>query len=471
MRWTHGLISSTVVLVGYVIGGCSNLADDCANTSSCSSGGATSNAGSSGSAGESGTSGNDSGGSDTGGEGGSTTAGSSSGTSGDAGATGLGGEGGSASQPCDGACADPTPVCKEASDTCVECLAPGDCAAGEETLCDTTSNTCVECLAPADCDTAGASRCAGGACVECEDSNDCAHIAGKGVCDGGECVQCTTADETGCAGKSCNPATNSCTDSNVGSVGTCKPCVADSECTGGNVADPTSRCVPMEFNATPRQGGFCLRRVAKTCSKPFQIPISASSLSGAPSESYCGIDQENVRCEAVLDLDMECSTGADTLARGAQLSAAQRAAESAKRGLWASCEQPESQPQPQPQPPGPVTGEEAKQRARADIAGRAFIRLTTTTFSSSESRLHLCPDGSFVEYVETYSDFGGSTYGTYRGRWEILSAEYRSAADASARVRRANEDGSEGFLEIVARGGQVTVNGSVVTVQASGACG
>jgi hypothetical protein len=172
----------------------------------------------------------------------------------------------------------------------------------------------VECLVPADCDTATASRCDAGTCVECETNDDCDHIAGKGVCDGGECVQCTTADETACAGKSCNPATNACTNTNVGSVGTCKPCIADSECTGGNMADPNSRCVPMEFDGTPRQGGFCLRRVAKTCAKPFQTPITTASLSGAASEQYCGIDQENVRCEAVLDLigDADCSGGLDT---------------------------------------------------------------------------------------------------------------------------------------------------------------
>jgi hypothetical protein len=125
-------------------------------------------------------------------------------------------------------------------------------------------------------------------------------------------VECTVADESACAGKSCNPATKGCTSTTTGSVGTCKPCVADSECLGGNKADPDVRCVPMEFNGTPRAGGFCLRRVAKTCAKPFQIPISGTSLSGATSESYCGIDQENVRCEAVLDL----VAGADCLTDG-----------------------------------------------------------------------------------------------------------------------------------------------------------
>ena len=99
--------------------------------------------------------------------------------------------------------------------------------------------------------------------------------------------------------------------------------------------------------------------------------------------------------------------------------------------------------------------------ARKDLAGRVFTRITTTTFSSSESRLNFCSDGRFVEDVETYSDFGGSTYGRYEGRWEVLSADYR-AGYAAARVRRLNQDGTEGFVDIVAQGGGVTVNGNSV---------
>jgi endonuclease YncB( thermonuclease family) len=158
------------------------------------------------------------------------------------------------------------------------------------------------------------------------------------------------------------------------------------------------------------------------------------------------------------------------LSQAAALNAAQTAAQQAGRGLWKTCAAPQTppppaQPQPQPAPPEP----DPLQRARGDLGGRVFIKLTTTTFSSAESRLHLCSDGSFVEYVETYSDFGGSTYGTYRGRWEVTAAEYR-AEMAGARVRRLNDDGTEGWVEVVAQGGSVTVNGSVVTVQASDAC-
>jgi hypothetical protein len=127
-------------------------------------------------------------------------------------------------------------------------------------------------------------------------------------------VQCTVADESACGGKSCNPATKACTNTTRGSVGYCKPCVADSECFGGDKADPDARCVPMEFNGVPRPGGFCLKRVAKTCpTSIYKFPISTASLSGASKEAYCGIAQSLTRCEAVLDLvaSVACPDGLD----------------------------------------------------------------------------------------------------------------------------------------------------------------
>jgi hypothetical protein len=231
--------------------------------------------------------------------------------------SGTGGDGGGAGSitaPCGGDCPTDKPVCDESSDTCVECLIEQDCTGATNTKCDTTTNTCVECLMPAHCSTASAARCEGGACVECEDNDDCAHIAGKGVCDGGTCVQCTVEDETPCAGKSCNPATKTCTITAVGSKELCESCVADSECVGWNQADPDARCLAMQFEGTARPGGFCLKRVAKTCTRPFQTPLIGISLSGATSEQYCGIDQDSTRCEAVLDLlaSAVCADGMDS---------------------------------------------------------------------------------------------------------------------------------------------------------------
>lgn len=289
------------------LGGCNAVSDDCSTYETCSAG----SSGSSGSGGTEGDSGAPGGGSAQGGnagKGGANAAGSSgssgeAGSSGDAGTSGEGGAaGGGAQERCDPACAAPKPICDEANRTCVECLEHDDCSAGQKSKCN-NANACVECLdAATDCVNASASRCDGGACVKCTTNDDCDHIAGKGVCDVGTCVACTVADDAACGTKSCNPATKSCTQTTKGTIATCKPCLADSECVGGNQADPDTRCVPMEFQGAPRPGGFCLRRAAKACSRPYTIGIAAKSLSNAAAENYCGIDQQNVTCEAVVDL-------------------------------------------------------------------------------------------------------------------------------------------------------------------------
>ncbi|WP_028063600.1 thermonuclease family protein [Solirubrobacter soli] len=157
---------------------------------------------------------------------------------------------------------------------------------------------------------------------------------------------------------------------------------------------------------------------------------------------------------------------ATDLKQAAKLTAAETAAKSAARGLWTTCAPaPTPTPTPTPAPPAP----DPKQRALADLRGRDFIHITTTTFSSSESHLNLCSDGSYVEDVSTYSDFGGSTSGRYTGRWEVVSATY-DATGARATVRRDNDDGTTGWVEFTATATQVTVNGNVVSVQPSSTC-
>ncbi|HET6548412.1 MAG TPA: hypothetical protein VFG79_08155 [Solirubrobacter sp.] len=153
-----------------------------------------------------------------------------------------------------------------------------------------------------------------------------------------------------------------------------------------------------------------------------------------------------------------------------RLAAAEAKARTAGRGLWACPPPPPPAAPPSTTPPPVAPPSDPIARARADLQGRVFTRITTTTFSSTESRLNLCSDGTFVEDVETYSDFGGSTYGTYRGRWEVLAAEYRPDGSATADVRRLNDDGTIGYVTIAAAGGQVTVNGSPVSVNSSSVC-
>ena len=298
------------------------------------------------------------GGAGTGGVGGSTPQGGRSGSGGDeAGNAGSGDAAGAS--PCNGDCTGKTPVCDVASNSCVECLSGGDCKAPKPACdvasnacvecvsgtdcksptpaCDTATNACVECtqkmdckdtakpfcdqaaeqcvacLKQADCTAPTASACNAGQCEPCTIDAQCSDITGKGVCDAGTCVQCTIAKESNCAGKSCNPATKACTATAVGSVTTCMGCVADSECAGGNQADPEMRCVPMTFKGNARPGGFCLRRSVKTCGRPYSIGTTGKSLSGAASETYCGIDQNSTRCEAVLDLvgSEPCMDGKD----------------------------------------------------------------------------------------------------------------------------------------------------------------
>jgi endonuclease YncB( thermonuclease family) len=161
------------------------------------------------------------------------------------------------------------------------------------------------------------------------------------------------------------------------------------------------------------------------------------------------------------------------LEQAQKLTGAETEAKAAKRGLWTTCAQPQQQPQQAPPPGG------QNEQARKDLAGRVFTRITATTFSSTESHLNLCSDGSFIEDVSTFSDFGDpstnplpdsdATHQRYQGTWEVVSATY-TADSASARVRRANQDGSEGFIDFVATGRGVTVNGFSVSAGMSSTC-
>jgi hypothetical protein len=357
------LFLSGASLFAFVLAsGCGS--DKCEDTDSCgdfpragaSSGGTGGNAGHSGTSTGGSTAGSSAkgGASATGGNGGNAGLAGESGQAGGgqagAGATnqaGEGGEGGEAgagaagaagSDPCDGSCRGPTPVCDPATADCVECTKSSHCGGstpvcdtdsgtcvqctaadttacdGDTPVCDTSASQCVACNAASDCTSAGAARCHDHACVACSTNEDCAHLTGTPLCDAGTCVQCTPADESACGDYSCNPATNSCTETPRGSVATCEPCLADSECVGGDQSDPEKRCIPMNFQGTARDGGFCLKRFSAGCDQPYKVPLTEVSLSGAPSEAYCGIDEAVTRCEAVLDLlhSRACPDGLDS---------------------------------------------------------------------------------------------------------------------------------------------------------------
>ncbi len=174
----------------------------------------------------------------------------------------------------------------------------------------------MECLDNVQCGESTASWCDDNTCAPCQTNDDCAHLAGTTVCnvDAGQCVQCTPADEGVCGGTSCNPATNTCTTTELGTVDDCQPCQADSECIGNTEAEPLRRCVPMEFKGEVREQAYCLKRQATGCERPYGVLITTSSVSGAPEEAYCGIGQQNVTCEAVTDMlrARSCPGGMDT---------------------------------------------------------------------------------------------------------------------------------------------------------------
>jgi hypothetical protein len=215
-----------------------------------------------------------------------------------------GGAGQGGSEPCDGDCKGETPICVPAANRCVQCTASNSSACDDDTpVCNTDTKECVACLTSDDCPLTTAARCdESNACVACTSGDDCAHLSGTNACDSGTCVECTPADESACGVNSCDPATHECTETPRGSVGPCEPCLADSECDGSDQVDPLQRCVPMQFYGYPRAGGFCLRRAAIGCSRPYSHALVVESLSGAPEEMYCTIIEETTRCEAVFDL-------------------------------------------------------------------------------------------------------------------------------------------------------------------------
>jgi hypothetical protein len=212
-----------------------------------------------------------------------------------------------------GECSVDLPACVDGS--CARCRDAGDCESFAGTpVCD-DEGACVGCLADSDCTDPSAARCdmATQECVPCDAPSQC-EGTGLTLCAEGTCVECTTEDETPCGDFSCDPADNTCTTTQRGTVSRCGACVADSEC---GLAD--DRCVPMEFMGEPREGGYCLKRGATGCVQPYNSPTpERASLSGAAPEAYCGILEDRTTCEAVLDLiaSTSCATAEDCGAEG-----------------------------------------------------------------------------------------------------------------------------------------------------------
>lgn len=225
-----------------------------------------------------------------------------------------------------GFCPMDRPVCLDG--ICVQCTADEDTfCTNRAQLCDVEAMECVNCLGDENCTALRASRCNldTNECEPCLTNADCDGVDGLAntgnACDDGECVECTpeTESATCSGGVSCNPATRTCTETQVGSLRVCEPCLADSECGSGGAPSTAHRCVPM-FYPDPQtrfpddETGFCLKTTDGGCERPYSITLSGrSSLSGSARSDYCGINESLATCPAVraLEEDTRCDGGAD----------------------------------------------------------------------------------------------------------------------------------------------------------------
>ena len=203
-------------------------------------------------------------------------------------------------------CTGETPHCNESTGACAACVLDAHCDDG---VCD--DGTCVQCAEDADCVSADAARCdtETNTCAPCTDSAQCAGVEGAGVCGDGTCVECTPDTEVDqCGVNSCDPATRTCSDIERGTRRACEACVSDSDCRADH------RCLPMEYQGEPREGGYCLKRASAGCAEPFAVLVEGRpSLSGIAEASYCGINESTVSCEAVRGLldNVQCPGGED----------------------------------------------------------------------------------------------------------------------------------------------------------------
>jgi hypothetical protein len=100
-----------------------------------------------------------------------------------------------------------------------------------------------------------------------------------------------------CEGTSCDPKSSTCARQLRGTIKQCEPCVSDSEC----IAD--HRCMELSYGtgaARQALGGFCLKRAATGCVRPFGgLRDKRESISGYPAELYCGPNEAVTTCAAI----------------------------------------------------------------------------------------------------------------------------------------------------------------------------
>ncbi|MCB9708509.1 MAG: hypothetical protein H6714_06990 [Myxococcales bacterium] len=220
--------------------------------------------------------------------------------------------------PCGKRCEGELPYCHLTLKTCVACLQSAHCADDREApYCDEPLGQCVACLKNTECTNNEAPVCdPDHTCQPCTDDGQCAHL-GLGICEDGTCVACTIQTEaTACGLNACDPATHTCTSTPRGTVQTCSPCKADSECA------ETLLCVPMQFSPeggpVTQLGGHCLseKPTDDGCENPYSSALARTTLSGVTGKIFCGVAEPLTTCRAVLDLTggtgpKACSTDSD----------------------------------------------------------------------------------------------------------------------------------------------------------------
>jgi len=227
-------------------------------------------------------------------------------------------------------CPESEPVCVNGTE-CVQCAGGVNeqkYCTDRDQVCDVENQVCVDCLDDTQCTAPNASRCDldNNVCAGCQTAAQCDDVEGlpasDNACDDGICRECTpeTEAETCPGGTSCDPETNTCTDTTVGSLAVCDECIADSEC--GDEGEPSEayKCVPMYYpNDQTRfpdeEIGFCLKTTDGGCERPYAITLRDRGTLSEPSSSddYCGVNEELATCPAVAALvaDERCPNGTD----------------------------------------------------------------------------------------------------------------------------------------------------------------
>jgi hypothetical protein len=184
-------------------------------------------------------------------------------------------------------------------------------------VCDEANGACVECVENGDCTNAAASACVESQCTPCTESGQCSHLAGATVCDTrtvtgatGECVQCTGPEDGACVVGAdeyvCDSLNRRCAaavpDNEVGSAGSCQPCLSDEHCSTGRV------CVQTEYDDELVPGWFCMwergaQGAPTSCplnGRPYYATVTeVTSLDGREGLTVCGLSVST--CAALQD--------------------------------------------------------------------------------------------------------------------------------------------------------------------------